>query len=136
MIFKSITLGIRLNVWVIEGHRHSVQSRSLYFWKMKMYQWQSLWVLGTCLISPINPLGFLVFIVVCLHFKRDLFKFFFQLCWGIVEKWNCNIFKAYNMMICYMYMLWKDSHHQELTYPSHLIYLFFFKRLLKFCSLS
>lgn len=54
--------------------------------------------------------------------------FFFQLPWGIINKINGKIFKAYIMMTLYMCTLWKES--------PHLSFLFLLVRSFKSYSLS
>ena len=57
----------------------------------------------------------------------------FQLYWGITDKQYCKIFKEYNMMIWYTYILWKDS-PRWVNIPR--IYFFVCVRTFNFCSIS
>lgn len=52
-------------------------------------------------------------------------NFTFQLYWGKIIKYNCKIFKVCNLMVWYMYKLWKYSPHGvNKSITSH-VYFFF-----------
>lgn len=55
--------------------------------------------------------------------------------------YNCKIFKVYNVMVWYMYKLWKDSSiefiHTSISSHAYLFFFFFgVERTFKFCFLS
>lgn len=60
----------------------------------------------------------LIFLFALLCVKLSFFSFF-MLYWGIIYKYNSEIFKIYNVIIWYTYPLWKNSHHSVNNPSSH-----------------
>lgn len=53
-------------------------------------------------------------------YMQLFFIYIFQVYWGLIGKVNCNMFKVYNVVIWFMYMLWKDFCYKVNEHIHHL----------------
>lgn len=97
-----------------------------FLWKLKAVSISYIYFVKNefCLINT-EANGIFVTVVFSLHFKNCpncskiwlvcvgfylFFLFFKQLYWAIIGIWFFYIFKVYNLMFSYTYILWNDYH--------------------------
>ena len=104
-------------IWHVKSSFITLQLYTVNEWKyvsrflLGLIHWQKcrhFWIFTYFQISMVLNIVKNKSIVPMAHFLLGLL-FFFQHYWGIIDKHNCKIFKVYNVMIQFMYTVWKDS---------------------------